>query len=116
MRQLHLLHTLLTFTALTTATTPPSSQTYDYIIIGGGTAGLTLANRLSENPSVSTLVIEPGESQLNNPNVTDISRLAYTYDSPLDWAYETTVQEFGGGRQVMRAGRALGGTSAMNGS
>lgn len=96
MRPLHFLRTLLPFLACTTATPPIKSTTYDYIIIGGGTAGLTLANQLSENPRVSVLVIEPGESRLDNPNVTDISRLAYTYDSPLDWAYETTVQEFGG--------------------
>ncbi|KAF7197206.1 Dehydrogenase xptC [Pseudocercospora fuligena] len=36
------------------------NQTYDYIIVGGGTAGLTVANRLSENPDVSVLVVEYG--------------------------------------------------------
>ncbi|RDW78684.1 uncharacterized protein DSM5745_05536 [Aspergillus mulundensis] len=109
---------LLPLSLSTASPSPPSTTaaTYDYIIIGGGTAGLTVANRLSEDPSLSILVIEPGEPQLNNPNVTDISRLAYTYDSPLDWAYETTEQAFGGRRQVMRAGRALGGTSAINGA
>ncbi|KAJ0417242.1 hypothetical protein BJY00DRAFT_303529 [Aspergillus carlsbadensis] len=101
---------------LSTAITAPQESTYDYIIIGGGTAGLTVATRLSENPSLSILVIESSDSQLENPDVTDISRLAYTYDSPLDWAYATTEQGFGGRRQVMRAGRALGGTSAMNGA
>lgn len=92
-----------------------TATSYDYIIVGGGTAGLTVANRLSEDPAVSVLVIEPGQIELNNPNVTDITRLAYTYDSPLDWAYQTTEQKFGNRRQVMRAGRALGGTSVMNG-
>lgn len=109
------LHWFLSLLA-TTATTANYSSDYDYIIVGGGTAGLTVANRLSEDPSVSILVIEPGQAEFDNPDVTDISRLAYTYDSPIDWAYETTKQSFGGRRQIMRAGKALGGTSVMNGA
>ncbi|RAQ44799.1 glucose oxidase [Aspergillus flavus] len=89
---------------------------YDYIIVGGGTSGLVVANRLAQDPKVSVLVIEAGSSVFDNANVTDISNLSYTYDSPLDWAYETTEQSFGKRRQVMRAGKALGGTSVMNGA
>ncbi|KAE8418594.1 putative glucose oxidase [Aspergillus pseudocaelatus] len=89
---------------------------YDYIIVGGGTSGLAVANRLAQDPKVSVLVIEAGSSVFDNVNVTDISNLPYTYDSPLDWAYETTEQGFGKRRQVMRAGKALGGTSVMNGA
>ncbi|KAE8142842.1 putative glucose oxidase [Aspergillus pseudotamarii] len=92
------------------------SSDYDYIIVGGGTSGLAVANRLAEDPNVSVLVIEAGSSVFDNVNVTDISNLPYTYDSPLDWAYETTEQSFGKRRQVMRAGKALGGTSVMNGA
>ncbi|KAE8332471.1 putative glucose oxidase [Aspergillus sergii] len=89
---------------------------YDYIIVGGGTSGLAVANRLAQDPKVSVLIIEAGSSVFDNVNVTDINNLPYTYDSPLDWAYETTEQSFGKRRQVMRAGRALGGTSVMNGA
>ncbi|PIG86610.1 glucose oxidase [Aspergillus arachidicola] len=89
---------------------------YDYIIVGGGTSGLAVANRLAQDPKVSVVVIEAGSSVFDNINVTDISNLPYTYDSPLDWAYETTEQSFGKRRQVMRAGKALGGTSVMNGA
>ncbi|KAE8152085.1 putative glucose oxidase [Aspergillus avenaceus] len=96
--------------------TPTAAIEYDYIIVGGGTSGLAVANRLSENPYVSVLVIEAGQSVLHNPNVTNVDRLAYTYNSPLDWAYETTAQEFGGNTQTMHAGKALGGTSAINGA
>ena len=92
-----------------------SESAYGYIIVGGGTAGLTLANRLFSSPDISILIIESGDNVFGNENVTDITRLAYTYDSPIDWAYETTEQTFGGRTQIMRAGKALGGTSFMNG-
>lgn len=47
--------------------------------------------------------------------MTDIDRLAFPYDSPIDWAYQTVPQGFGGRSQVWRAGHALSGTSVMNG-
>ena len=46
---------------------PATNDTYDFIIVGGGTAGLVLANRLTEDPSISVLVIEAGENRLEDP-------------------------------------------------
>jgi choline dehydrogenase len=44
-------------------------KTYDFVIIGGGTAGLTLAARLTENPRVTVGVIEAGKNRLADPNL-----------------------------------------------
>jgi choline dehydrogenase-like flavoprotein len=74
----------------TPATSSPDGidgTTYDYIVIGGGTAGLTVAARLSEDPAVSVLVVETGADDRDNPEVFDIYELTVAYGGPLDWQY-----------------------------
>ncbi|KAJ9273896.1 CAZyme family AA3 [Paecilomyces variotii] len=94
----------------------PSDSTYDYIVVGGGTSGLVVANRLSEQKDINVLVIEAGGSVYNNPNVTDTSGYGKAFGTEIDWAYETVDQEYGGGHTTtMRAGKAIGGTSTING-
>ncbi|KAG0157766.1 hypothetical protein PDIDSM_4951 [Penicillium digitatum] len=93
-----------------------SDSTYDYIIVGGGTSGLVVANRLSEQKDTTVLVIEAGGSVYNNPNVTDTLGYGKAFGTDIDWAYGTTAQEYAGGfSQIVRAGKALGGTSTING-
>jgi hypothetical protein len=89
---------------------------FDYVIVGGGTAGTVLASRLSENKSVSVAVIEAGGSALEDP----LARTIYGNCPPcatgLDWNYTTVPQQYlNGSVKPYHAGRCLGGTSVLNG-
>jgi len=108
---------LLPFAAAIPARVAQNTQSsYDYIVVGGGTAGLVVANRLSEHRNTSVLVIEAGGSVYNNTNVTDTTGYGNAFGTTIDWAYQTVDQEYGGGSpQTLRAGKALGGTSTING-
>ncbi|GJD02361.1 GMC oxidoreductase [Colletotrichum higginsianum] len=92
-----------------------STNSPDYVIVGGGTSGLALANRLSENPAVSVLIIEAGGSVFDNVNVTNPNGYGLAFGTDIDFAFQTTNQTYGGGSvQTMRAAKALGGTSTIN--
>ncbi|KAF8056619.1 aryl-alcohol-oxidase from pleurotus Eryingii [Lyophyllum atratum] len=88
---------------------------YDFIIVGGGTAGNVIANRLTENPKFKVLVLEAGPS---NENViqSQVPWLAPTlWNTPYDWNY-TTVPQVALGNRTMGypRGHLLGGTSSFN--
>ncbi|KAH8896368.1 choline dehydrogenase [Thozetella sp. PMI_491] len=97
---------------------------YDYVIIGGGTAGLTLAARLSEESEISVAVIEAGNYyQIDSPLLlsTPMSGVGFTGTSPgdihqgIDWSFVTAPQEGANHRQLHYArGKCLGGSSARN--
>ncbi|CEQ40724.1 SPOSA6832_02391 [Sporobolomyces salmonicolor] len=90
-------------------------QEYSHIVVGGGTAGLALASRLSEDPSLSVLVLEAGINQEALPGVMVPGLAGSTFQSDVDWAFFTTPQENAQGRSVYwPRGKLLGGSSALN--
>jgi choline dehydrogenase-like flavoprotein len=68
-------------------------QSYDYVICGGGTAGLTIAARLTENPDITVGVIEAGKNRLDDPLV-DTPGLLFQMlgNKDYDWAFDTVPQ------------------------
>ena len=74
---------------------PPDVRTttdrpaFDFIIIGGGTAGLVLANRLTEREDISVLVLEAGENLTSHPRVKIPALYATLLGSDADWALVT---------------------------
>lgn len=92
-------------------------QEYDYIIVGSGSAGSVLANRLSEHGDASVLLLEAG----GNENLFSEIPIAYQLlqKSRLDWSYQTSKQKnscFGliGQSSFWPRGKVLGGTSVLN--
>ncbi|MEV3981451.1 GMC family oxidoreductase N-terminal domain-containing protein [Nonomuraea sp. NPDC049758] len=87
------------------------TQSFDFVVVGGGTAGSVIAARLSELPGASVLVLEAGDTKVTDA-VEDPSRWNEVLLTELDWAYMSEPQPGLGGRQVYSAaGRGLGGTS-----
>ncbi|KAK1513429.1 GMC oxidoreductase [Colletotrichum costaricense] len=92
------------------------ADTYDYIIVGGGTAGLTVAARLSENPQVTVLVLEAGADRSTDLNVLAPGLFPAMYgNTDYDWDYKTVPQTSANDKVVAHIrGKQLGGSSAMN--
>ena len=92
------------------------SQEYDYVIVGGGTAGLCVAARLTENPEVTVGVIEAGANRMDDPQVytpslypTLIGREKY------DWCFQSVPQPTAANKEYsMPRGKLLGGSSGIN--
>jgi len=91
------------------------SDQFDYIIVGAGTAGCLLANRLSADPAVSVLLLEAGGEDDWFWIKVPVGYL-YTIANPrTDWCYKTAPDEHLAGRSIHYArGRVLGGCSSIN--
>ena len=89
---------------------------FDYVIVGGGTAGLAVAARLTEDPTVVVGVLEAGQARLNDSRI--LTPLLFTTlagSEDYDWMMETVPQA--GTKNKVHAqprGKVLGGSSAIN--
>jgi len=95
-----------------------ASPQFDYIIVGGGSAGSVLANRLTEDPHTRVLVLEAGRADWRiDPFIHMPAALTFPIGSPLyDWRYASEPEPHMGGRRIYHArGKVLGGSSSING-
>ncbi len=94
--------------------TDNSNKSFDYIIVGGGTAGPVIASRLSENPNISVLLIEAGKENTKEA-MYYIGGQMQMMSPDTNWGFSTVPQKGLGGRKIMSPrGKLLGGSASIN--
>ena len=69
------------------------NDAYDFVIVGGGTAGLVLANRLTQDPTVTVLVLEAGGNAVDDHRVSTPGLSSALYDNDeFDWRFRSVPQ------------------------
>ncbi|MEU0282120.1 GMC oxidoreductase [Streptomyces sp. NPDC006195] len=87
---------------------------YDYVVVGGGTAGSVIASRLTEDPDITVAVIEGGPSDVDRQDVLTLRRWMGLLGGELDYDYPTTEQPRGNSHIRHSRARVLGGCSSHN--
>lgn len=92
-----------------------TKQSFDFIVVGGGTAGLAVAARLAEDGKFTVGVLEAGGEADSRDDVKIPGLMGMSMGSEIDWKFETVPQaELGGKKTRWSRGKNLGGTSALN--
>ncbi len=93
-----------------------STKVYDYIVVGAGSSGCVMANRLSEDPSKKVLLLEAGGKDTNPWLHVPIGYFKTMHNPKTDWCYKTENDPGINGRSLeWPRGKVLGGSSALNG-
>src|SRR5256885_5665158 len=90
------------------------AETYDYVIVGAGSAGCVMAARLSEEPDVSVLLVEAGPDDTKE-NIHVPAAFGSLLKTDIDWDYATAPEDGCNGRMMfLPRGKVLGGSSSIN--
>jgi choline dehydrogenase len=111
------LHFALGSAAVSARTSRAAAQStaFDYIIVGAGSAGCVLANRLTADPAVRVLLLEAGGSDSGDPALSTPGRWVSLIGSRWDWGYQTQPEPAMKNRRIVfPRGKVIGGSSSIN--
>lgn len=91
------------------------TDSYDHIVVGGGSAGALIAARLSDDSACRVLLIEAGDADVDRPSIIDPALWTTNFGTATDWQYRTVEQPNANGRKFdWNRGKVLGGSSSIN--